>query len=507
MFASIEEIKGELTREIPQLADRPPLATDEPDPLDQVCRVMLAQNCSRIEIRRNQPCKELRSMYDAFYGRLFRRHSHLCEVAHFFAGETYLGFSKIYPVSNSTVGETMLSFRDCKDTHLACWNHISQEIGGLQSYVVSSPFMQQDGNCGVCAQTALWMALRVIAPIVGRPDVSIPEITTLAAELQLWGPTMPAAGLTWEQMTHVVRKLGYSPILDYRRGTEWYPDGIIYRHIESSLPVVIGLEGLRKWEGVGHAVTVVGHCFEPIVDGSLPSNTPYHTPATFMRSFLVNDDNIGPYCEMPVRPSSRGLENGRQTAVTPYNLYEHATWILGILPDSVNLFAEEAELMAFGMLEELSAWKWYHDLAKEPGGASSLVEAIERRRLVLRTFLINRKAWRRERLSLAGENALPCSLGDIYRQIELPEYIWLIEISTVEMYNSPAEAGQRLIMGEIIVDPTATDRDFAVILLHVPGLLLYNSEPSGLRPPYIYFGVPDDHDYLGCQRSKERRVP
>ncbi len=493
MALSVAEIKSQLITRIPELEINPVLG--------QVCEIAAAAGCDDIAFHDNDSCRELRAMYDAFYAGLFRRHSPLCTTAHFHREGGYVGYSKIYPIRGSTIGETALPFQDRTHAHLACWDYVSREVDDVQKYVITAPFMQQDGNCGVCAQVALWMALRVIGSRYGKQDVSVPDITRIAAELQDYGPSMPASGLFWWQLTYVVRRLGYTPMLEGRPEADvWYPDGVIYRHIESGLPVVLGLGNLQAWHGHGHAVTVVGHVFETMALQDLPS-APYHTPATFMRSFLVNDDQLGPYVEMPKQAPQ---PNMALAGGTPYDLQTNGCWVLGILPQQVHLNAEDAEVMAFAFIRYIAGQAWYQQMTNHEG--DSLRDYVDGTKLVLRTFLTHRQDWRRERMSPQVAPGLPTALEDLYRTIDLPDDVWAVEISTVELYSSPAEGGKRLIIGEVIVDPTALDDTEAVLLLHVPGLVVYAEHPSRIDSLYEFAAVPEDHRYAAAIRPKERRT-
>lgn len=67
-------------------------------------------------------------------------------------------------------------------------------------------------------------------------------------------------------------------------------------------------------------------------------------------------------------------------------------------------------------------------------------------------------------------------LSAVYSLLELPRYIWLIEISTMDVYlgGSARNGTEKLIVGEVILDATGDDHSDSVIAFHLPGFVSVN---------------------------------
>ncbi len=470
--------------------------------LEQMCRILEQLECDRLIASSEQPCEELRSLHSSYYSRLFRRYEHRCTVVDFFTKTQYLGFSKFYPVGAVKIGETALAFPPDDNTRITCWTYFNRLVEGNTESVVAAPFMEQDGHVGRCAQVALWMASRILSRNRSRREVHLPEITQYATAYTPTGPRLPSQGLYWDQMAAAVQNMGYSPLL-YHRAPGWFPDGIIYRYVESNIPVVVGLAG-GGGEGFGdvaadwgHAVVAVGHRSRRIDLGSIEKGPArYYTPATFVGWYVVNDDQLGPYRLMPT--GSNGVTGISIDTETPYDLKDHASFLLALVPEEITLFGEEAEIRALHFAKEQIP-----EFATDNPQALELRAAVDDGTVVLRTFLVDRRSWLRERTGCCS--LLSEAVQAHYRRLELPERFWVVEFSTLSRYNSEVGDEQSTVLAEVVVDPTATVEAPAVLFLNAPGLLISAREARNGNGLYDFARDLDARGIRACVLSQERR--
>ena len=86
--------------------------------------------------------------------------------------------------------------------------------------------------------------------------------------------------------------------------------------------------------------------------------------------------------------------------------------------------------------------------------------------VLTRIYLTSSKSYKLERRT----KGLPFNLDKLYTQIPTPKFIWVCEISTIELYK------ENNIIGELIFDATANALDrFAFLCIHYPDFLLLNN--------------------------------
>jgi hypothetical protein len=261
------------------------------------------------------------------------------------------------------------------------------------------------------------------------------------------------------------------------------PEQVVYRYVESGIPVILVIETA---EG-RHSVVVVGHTFDPHTwwpDAEtnyfpfLSEDKPWLSAVLWSPQFVILDDNFGPYLNM----SREALRSCALGAVVP-------------LPTCANVFLtpEDAETIA--------AYALYHEpIIRAFIGESNTSDWKEHiyarqrdKNLVLRTLLLHKDDLLKD---------LPSSIysGEVLQELNakgLPDWVWLIEVSTPDMY------GAQLKLGELILDPRVPvelARETGVepvLALHLPGFLVLaphqrRAEPrypegDGPRPVYARF--------------------
>lgn len=137
---------------------------------------VLESHAMCVVIERHYIDKDFRDTFSYFYSKRFNTPSPRCVRLHFFESavdedtialgkavvrKTYLGYSVIRPTKPNCIGRTLLkhTLRTDAAAHLAiCREKV--HLMGTQLEVEGFPFISQDADATVCAESALWMLLR-----------------------------------------------------------------------------------------------------------------------------------------------------------------------------------------------------------------------------------------------------------------------------------------------------------------------------------------------------------
>ncbi len=93
----------------------------------------------------------------------------------------------------------------------------------------------------------------------------------------------------------------------------------------------------------------------------------------------------------------------------------------------------------------------------------------------------------RSRSALTFSDANLTITTSAYARLELPRYIWVVELSTYEGLvgdqSDPHASKDRKIVGEVLIDATGQMDDSSVIGYHLLGLLITNPNYDYYQPP------------------------
>jgi hypothetical protein len=516
----------ELTEQFGSGGKREPSDT----PLKRIFQLVLAQGCKTILVENDYKDKEWSSEYDHFYGKLFKSYSRGTKRLHFFkeaeltnsdisnlAGfqDSYLGFCVLRPLEGQKVVNAIIKPMEDKNTpcksFILCQETFPVEINvnnNIQKLsIMGFPFIQQDGQAGCCAHAALMMADRFLVQQKNTEtgETAEPHFVKTIADYVSSVPSTnrrnPTGGLGPFEISEALRKMGYSPLVYHYSKNErgLFPsERIIYHYLESKIPIYLSI----PTEGGRHALTVIGHSFEPDTWWALaeieylkrrPSGGNYHCSTSWIPNFIVHDDNFGPYLTVPKEYLWKSEQEGGLTVVIPLphkiiDEQDHSEKI-------VNMNGEWAEMLACSLLESTLSLYGCPIPENEAGVNSNqpinsetkkwldrLFEHYKRKDLVLRTCLISRNK--------LLNDYIPSHLIQKYKEIKLPAKVWLTEISIPEIF------GQfRLRLGEILMDPSAPATLPAPFLtIHIPGHLItrdVDSEQTNLHD--IFNDLPYQH--------------
>jgi len=216
--------------------------------------------------------------------------------------------------------------------------------------------------------------------------------------------------------------------------------------IESGIPLVVGLPK--------HVVAAFGHTFDVNGLDDLSVKNGIASTAGFCSGLIVNDDNFQPYQHL-------GLE---KTPESKYSFKDIDSFIVP-LPEKVFLGAEDFEEVALKVL------------AREDIGYDALSEQLREEALICRMFLTTVKSFKKK---LAERGMGHESVESVYRDIPLPHFIWICEISTREEYK------RGNVLGEIIWDATRNSHEpDGWIAIHYPEKLMFDAGSALNQPQEI----------------------
>jgi hypothetical protein len=264
--------------------------------------------------------------FRACFSRLYYlRHSDLprrCRRLHFFnerlkpedlgdlseqQRKSYRGFVVIRPLPLTWLGRSILSNHLLQETiaashsasfFLTCSAKYTVNLAGNDLDIIGAPWLQQDTMVSACASAAIWVASWHMSQKFA-PDFKThltPSITDYATRTNIdGGRAMPSSGLTTQQILFALREMGYEPLIytNLTAKSTALARRLIYYYVESSIPVILGLQFPRG----GHAVTIVGHTLDLTLPPEVRRIGPmeYCLSSDFVPGFIAQDDAGGPF--------------------------------------------------------------------------------------------------------------------------------------------------------------------------------------------------------------------
>jgi hypothetical protein len=346
------------------------------------------------------------------------------------------------------------------------------------------PFISQDTDATVCAESALWMVLRYYNNKYPMYPEKLPfEITKSVSMGPDGGRPYPSSGRTVLQLSQVLQTAGLFPLIyskevkakrddkkddtgqannlfderddkkdDTRQANNLFDESVFFRflyvYIESGFPVLLTL----KHDKIGHVVVAFGH-----LSSYLRKDDSSFSSSRYNHAFIINDDNGYPYQSI--------LENETQDLV-PYKFEDILSFIVP-LPEKVFLFAENAEESISAVLGDRPPLPGFRESVSTVIAQNSKVleNAYRDNRYVRRLFLTTSRAFKRK---LNSRKGMAPTVKEIYRDLPMPHYIWVCELADSAKY--PKE-----VLGEVIWDSTRNKEELeGCIAIHYPEKLFVN---------------------------------
>lgn len=413
-------------------------------------RRLLDTSVKAIAIERHYVDKDYRDTFSGFHSKKFVTPLSRTVRLHFFSEmvttqllrekrvpeNCYIGYSVIRPTRPNCIGRTLLNpvlIRGLVGTLCKCREKVS--IQGTELRVEGFPFISQDGDATVCAESATWMVMRYFSNRYRAYREMHPFKITTATQNHARGERVyPSRGLYLWQMAETLRTEGFSPLTYFRENYQNFED-LLYTYIESGFPVFAMLRG--------HVVVALGHHSD--YSATIPTGKRFVKTSVFNRAFVINDDNHCPYQRIEAIPPTTP-----NPMISGYPLEEITAFTVP-LPEKVFLAAEE-----FGTL--LDTLVNDHVFGIDAHSASLKKESV----IIMRQFLTTCRSFK-EHLHERGMGS--DLVKEVYHDIPMPHFIWVCELTTPAMY----ESRNQKVLGEIVWDATRNAREpWSFIAVHYP---------------------------------------
>ncbi len=409
----------------------------------------LSGKAKTVALERHYIDKDYRDTFSNFHSKRFSTPDSRCLRLHFFSRAVtrdeikhaakiqadYLGYSIIRPTRPNCLGRTMLtpegrstvsgSMRLCDET---------VSLQGAELAVCGFPFISQDADATVCAQSALWMLVRYYSNRYSLYPERFPyQLAKLTEDYSL-GRVYPSSGLYLWQMAEALRRLGFSPVTYSRDKFPNDFDHILYTYIESGIPVLAATER--------HVVVAFGHKSNYVEPNPLPNDISFSSQ--FNHALVVNDDNRIPY--QVLREKKQGTNDESRFE------FKEIESFIAPLAEKIFLPAESFQKVVTTIL------------GRGDVGYKALSATLSAAPLVLRLFLTTARSFKKRLAERGMGNPL---VEQMYRNLPLPHFFWVCEISHMSEYL------QHRIHGEILWDATrnASEPD-GWIALHYPEVVV-----------------------------------
>lgn len=456
-------------------------------------RFALESHCHSVIIEREYIDKDYRNTYANFHAKRFTTPPSRCVRLHFFTkhltqeaidsgyslledNNEYLGYSVIRATRPNSVGRTFLSdkVRQDPDAHL-CLCKEKVHVLGETLAVSGFPFISQDSDATVCAESSLWMILRYFSNRYPNYAETLPfQITQLANNHAIGRRVFPSGGLSSWQLSEALRINTFSPLIysrpsappqgadaaqiaQYQQATLNF-EHLLYTYIESGFPLLTTVNG--------HVFPAFGHSSDFTAPPAQTDGKPIYS-SIFNKSITISDDNCYPYQILHRRTPAADASSSDYT-------FPDINQFIVPLPEKVFLSAENAQAVIENMMANVDS------------GISANSPTLAGKKLTLRLFLTSSRSFK---LKIKERGMGHPIVARMYQQIPLPHFIWICEISLTDEYCSDNN-----VLGEILWDATrnANEPD-GWIAVHYPELLSIDIGSSLNQPQRIQKIPLDNH--------------
>ena len=438
-------------------------------------KASLDTTASSVVLERHYIDRDYRDTFSQYHSKRFITPDSRCTRLHFFDKHMsradikhherlqshYLGYSIIRPTRPNCIGRTLLK-PECRATTQGTISECNETVSmhGTELKISGFPFISQDADVTVCAQASLWMMARYFSKRYHLyPETYPVQIGNLTRDYSV-GRLFPTAGLYVWQLAEALRRLGFSPLLYSRAlysqiNKTSHPDNfehLLYTYIESGIPVLAAFNN--------HVVVLFGHVsdYTALTSAHPESGCNFIYSSALNYAYVGNDDNGVPY-----QLISKGARQQRSLSYMSRPI-DQIEQFVAPLPEKVFLPAENFETLVNAIL------------VRNDFGYITLSPIIASATPILRLFLTTGRSYKRRLTERGMGNAL---VEEIYRNLPLPHFIWVCEISHQSIY--PAN-----ILGEIIWDATRNAHEpDGWIALHYPEVLIVDRGSALNCPPEL----------------------
>jgi hypothetical protein len=407
-------------------------------------KARISLKCKRIVVESLYRDFDFSSIYSSFYSKKHKFLPKECFRIHFFTDVDlstagYGGFMVLRPSAigdnrgRSHIKPELLVETDESFIMLA---PSRSHIVGVKHEVKAFPWMAQETDISRCAHSAAWSIIRYFSDKYAHyKQRSINDIVEMTP--RYLNRKTPSEGLNFLQLSEIFTAAGFHPLF-LKKGDK--PESknrfcaSIFAYIESGIPIIAALPKLE------HAISIIGHGEinqQKIVDYNATSPTlSYH----FIDSLIAVDDNYLPYRLVKQAATTRtayGIEDIEHVLIP---LYEKMFLPADIVIKYVKAFLDTKQITV-------------------PDN------------VIIRPYITSSRSLKsKTRLNDTINN----DLQEIILKTPMPQFIWCVDISTIEEYKQHKNSAR------LIIDVTAATDDINPwLLVHDANTVFYYDIQEG----------------------------
>ncbi|MFZ3072217.1 MAG: hypothetical protein WA162_03125 [Thermodesulfobacteriota bacterium] len=283
-------------------------------------------NTQTIVVENNYVDRDFLEDFTGYYARCFEDYKRKCVRLHFFnivftteffdsilsgicekdadkkLQSAYLGFIVVKPLPQTIIGRTCLKTYPPEGRRIfPSLRKYEVNLFGINLYLDSLAFQEQDKVVAACATSALWSAFHGTGKFFHHHIPSPVEITKLANTFPEEGNTrsLPSEGLTCAQMAYAIQRISLEPFLINIKDLNIMKTNV-YAYLKLGIPLVMGIVlydvSQKPHKPLGkHAVTITGYNLDSTI---LPSESYSFLKASRINKIYVHDDQVGPFARM-----------------------------------------------------------------------------------------------------------------------------------------------------------------------------------------------------------------
>ncbi len=413
----------------------------------------------------------------------------------------FIGYMVIQPIYSGLIGTTVINpnyLAGCKG--YMCLAKHKCTVFGHQLSALGFLYSSQNSETVTCAELTIIGIVNTLANISTNYRSILPSDIMRDRILTDYERPLPSKGLPYETISRLLCKytdssrLYFLDIEDKQNKTEEELEKdeekrnnfrrIFHTYVESGIPLAVAVKGQTEQNpNIRHSVICIGHgnidcCW------SKKENQKIYAGFCIIESFkgynkyALIDDNQVPYI-------IRDFDN-----LSIYDSSEVVGFAVS-LPRSAFLEADEAYFIALDALFNFEDTKMEENMLKKVVNYDK-----DNNPLVLRVFLVSSAEYKKYKSKTIKSKVLK----EHYLNLNLPHYIYVVEISTALQYN------ENCAFGDIIIDATAANTKYSldsIINIHYCDRMgsvefvdnnSLNADQNGERNRWGSFNVYDEID-------------
>lgn len=364
--------------------------------------------------------------------------------------DNFIGFSVIQKIYDGLVGTTVINPNYLHN--VSGYMYLAKfkcTIYGIELDAVGFLHSSQNSETVTCAELTVLNIVNTLARSSHAYRSILPSDIAFSISQTSHERVLPTKGLPYESVSLLLNKYTGSSRLYFLddKNYETLESSqkeklrmLFHIYSESGFPLAVAIKGTNKQKSdVYHSIICIGHGKRTFNWGSKTENRETENNISFINSYKCYDKYVLIDDNQPVYAIQSFDKLG---------IYDD-THVVGFavpLPKSAFLEADAAYYIA------KSALFSFEDTRLDINYLKKHCKYSKKNPLILRLFLTSSSEYKKYRGSTIKSNILK----EYYLSLDLPHYIWVMEISTAELYSD------NLAIGDIIIDATFANTNHGI---------------------------------------------